>query len=425
MQNEEQSTEESNRMLRSKKQKKIIITTSIVILLIVTNCVSFVAGGFLTFNGVFPWIRDKVIAQKLDGISDVSKYKKLFSIRDTIYKKYDGEIDDNKLLDGAIKGMSQALGDPYTYYMDAKEYKNYMDKVNGSFLGLGINITAKNDKIYVIKPQKGSPAEKAGVKSGDYILKVNGKSYTGAQLDDAIAVMKGDKKEEVKLTILRGDNQTLEIGVVRDEIKNESVSGEMVTSNIGYIMVSGFELYTADDFNAKLTELKKAGMKGLILDLRDNPGGYLFAAVNLVSNFIPKDKLVVSTIDKYNSKEESLSKGGEAIGMPLVLLVNGNSASASEIVSGAVRDYKIGTLVGERTFGKGIVQVTLEDKKDGSALKVTISKYYSPLGINIHKKGIAPDVEVKYPKELLDKPYDRTKDPQFKKALEIVQDKIK
>lgn len=425
MQNEEQPNQEKSIELKNKKRKKVIISISILLLFIITNSASFVAGGFLTFKGVFPWIRDEVVAKKLDGVADVEKYKKLFAIRDSLYKNYDGEIDDNKLLDGAIKGMSQALGDPYTYYMDSIEYKNYLDKVNGSFLGLGISITSKNDKIYVVKPQKGSPAEKAGVKAGDYILKVNGKAYTGAQLDQAIAVMKGDKKEEVKLTILRGENKTLEIGVVRDEIKNESVSGEMITGNVGYIMVSGFELNTADDFDVKLKELEKAGMKGLILDLRDNPGGYLHVAVNLVSNFIQKDKLVVSTIDKYNKKETSPSKGGYAIGMPLVVLVNGNSASASEVVSGAIRDYKIGTLIGEKTFGKGIVQTMLENKQDGSALKVTISKYYSPLGINIHKKGIKPDVEVVYPKELLDKPYDRAKDPQFKKALEIIGDKIK
>ena len=405
---------------------KVTKVVFIVLLFVITNVASFFAGGMLSFNKIMPWISSTQFSKEFSQIKDIGKYKELFAVRETLIKRFDGNIDDSKLVEGAIKGMTAALDDKYTYYMNKDEYKQYKEEVDGSFVGIGIRVSTKNNKIYVAEPIKGSPAEKAGIKAGDYIIKVNGKEYSGEEKDKekAISVMKGKTGEKVTLTIER-NSKTFDIEVVRGQIINPSVEGEMLNNNIGYISVSGFELNTAKDFNAKLKELKLKGMKGLIMDLRDNGGGYLNVSVDLVSNFIQKDKLVVSTIDKYKNKQESFSKGGDAIGMPLVVLVNGNSASASEVVSGALRDYKAATFVGVKTFGKGIVQTTFENKTNGSALKMTISKYYSPLGINIHKKGIQPDVTVEYPKELIGKKYDRSKDPQFKKALELIEEKTK
>lgn len=409
---------------KKKKSKKYLLVILLVLLFAVSNTISFIFGGKLSFNTIMPWISSSEFNKEMKDIKDISKYKELFAIRETLYKRFDGDIDDNKLLEGAIKGMTSALNDKYTYYMNKQEYQQYKDEVSGEFSGIGIKVTVKNNKIYIASPIKGSPAEKAGIKAGDYIIKVNGKAYSGEEQDKAISVMKGKTGEKVTLTIER-DGKTFDVDVVRGQIVNPSVEGEMINDKIGYISVSGFELNTAKDFNAKLKELKLKGMKGLIMDLRDNGGGYLNVSVDLVSNFIEKNKLVVSTIDKYNNKEQSFSKGGDAVGMPLVVLVNGNSASASEVVSGALKDYKAATFVGEKTFGKGIVQTTIEEKSTGAALKLTISKYYSPKGINIHKKGITPDVIVEYPKELQGKEYNRNKDPQFKKALEVLEEKMK
>jgi carboxyl-terminal processing protease len=198
----------------------------------------------------------------------------------------------------------------------------------------------------------------------------------------------------------------------------------MLENNIGYINVSMFDDNTAKNFSDKLKELKDKGMKVLIVDLRGNPGGLLDQCVDMVSNFVPKGKVIVSTIDKYNNKKEYNSKGGNYANIPMVVLTNEGTASASEIFSGAVRDYKIGTLVGTKTFGKGVVQ-TIIDTGNGTALKVTISKYYTPNGENIHHIGIKPDVEVAYPDELLKKAYDRSVDPQFTKALQLAREKVK
>lgn len=406
------------------KRKRVIIIIGVIIIFIATNITSFIAGGMVSFSSAMPWVTSSEFSKQYGEIEDIQKYEKLFGIRELLYKRFDGDIDDNKLLEGAIKGMASSLGDKYTYYMNSEEYKKYIEDVSGNFYGIGVTIQAKDGKIYIVNVIKGSPAEKAGLKAGDYILKVAGKEYNDKTLNDVSKALRGEKGKTVTVTILRG-NDTIDFDVERGEITHPSVEGEMIDDQIGYISVSGFELKTATDFENKLKELKDKGMKGLIMDLRDNGGGYLNVAVDLASNFIEKDKVVVSTINKYDHKDESLSKGGIAIGMPLVVLVNGNSASASEVVSGALRDYNAATLVGTKTFGKGIVQTTIEDKNDGSALKVTISKYYSPNGININHKGIEPDVLVEYPQELLGKEYDRSKDPQFSKALEEIKGKIK
>ncbi|GFZ33668.1 peptidase S41 [Clostridium zeae] len=416
--------------------KRVGIVAIIIIALIATNAGSFYLGNLAAFRGYTPALKDKEVAASLQGVSDVSKFKSLFEVRDILYKNYDGPIDDQKLVEGAIKGMTEALEDPYTVFMDKKDYESFSEQSKGNYMGLGIQVEAKDDKIAVSTVFDNSPAKKAGILPGDFILKVNDTAVTGKELDKAVSMMKGTEKAEVKLTISREGRGTFDIKATRDVVKIDSVKGEMIDAKTGYIQIAGFEEATSNDFTKKLKELEDKGMKGLILDLRDNPGGYLDECVNVVSNFIPKGKTIVSTIDKYKNENKSESKGGIAVGMPLVVLVNGNSASASEITSGAIRDYKVGTLIGTTTFGKGVVQVVFSDDtpykekympslEKGTALKVTISKYYTPNGENIHKKGIKPDIEVEYPKELLSKPYDRSKDPQYKKAFEVLQEKMK
>ncbi|MFL0269025.1 S41 family peptidase [Candidatus Clostridium radicumherbarum] len=399
----------------NKKKKWIAWTVAIVL---VTNILTYYGTKRLSL--VLP--NGKIIGAQ--QYSDASKFQKLFDVRNLLYKLYDGNIDDNTLVEGAIKGMAASLNDPYTVFMNQKEYENFSSQTEGSYSGVGIQIEVKDNNIVVLSTFEGSPAKKAGVLPGDIIEKVNDTDVNGKEYDKAVTMMKGAKGTDVSITVLRNSKNTYTYKMKRDTIALETVSGEMLAGNIAYIKLSMFDENTGKNFNKKLTELQSQGAKGLILDLRQNPGGLLTTCVEVASNFIPKDKVIVSTIDKNNKKQEYVSQGGSAIGLPLVVLTDGNTASASEIVSGAVRDYKIGTLVGEKTFGKGVVQ-TLVDTGDGTALKVTMAKYYTPNGENIQKKGIQPDITVKYPENLLSQPYNRSTDPQFNKALEIIKGKLK
>jgi carboxyl-terminal processing protease len=399
----------------NKKKKWIAWTIAIVL---VTNILTYYGTKRLSL--VLP--NGKIIGAQ--QYSDASKFQKLFDVRNLLYKLYDGNIDDNTLVEGAIKGMASSLNDPYTVFMNQKEYENFSSQTQGSYSGVGIQIEVKDNNIVVLSTFDGSPAKKAGVLPGDIIEKVNNTDVNGKEYDNAVTMMKGAKGTDVSITVLRNSKDTYTYKMKRDTIALETVSGEMLAGNIAYIKLSMFDENTGKNFNKKLTELQSQGAKGLILDLRQNPGGLLTTCVEVASNFIPKDKVIVSTIDKNNNKQEYVSKGGSAIGLPLVVLTDGNTASASEIVSGAVRDYKIGTLVGEKTFGKGVVQ-TLIDTGDGTALKVTMAKYYTPNGENIQKKGIQPDITVKYPENLLSQPYNRSTDPQFNKALETIKGKLK
>lgn len=380
-------------------------------------------GNRLTAFGLFPLTSDSKLQSVFKSVNkNVEGYDELFKIREQLYRYYDGEINEDKLVEGAIKGMTAALNDPYTYYMNKEEFKEFNQHNSGEYMGVGLQVAVKEDKIVIIEPIEGGPSDKAGVQSGDVLLAVNGTEVNGLELKKATDMMKGTTKGTVKLKLEREGKGVFDVDVQRDIVKMINVKSEMIDKEIGYIQIVGFEKNVAKDFNEKLESLKKSGMKKLILDLRGNPGGYMNECVDIVSNFVPKGEVIVSTKDKYGKEEKSVSKGGIAIGMPLTVLINGNSASASEIVAGAVRDYEIGTLVGETTFGKGIVQTVLNED-DGCGLKLTISKYYTPKGENIHKKGVNPDVKVEY-KELLNrKEYNRKDDPQFQKALEILKEK--
>lgn len=401
-------------MLMNSKKKWIAITAALVL---ITNVLTYYVSSRVSL--VLP--NGKTIGAQPYETS--AAYQKLFDIRNLLYKKYDGQIDENALVEGAIKGMTSALEDPYTVFMNKKEYEAFSAQTSGSFSGIGIQIEVKEDKILVVSTFEDSPAKKAGMMPGDVIEKVNGTDVTGKEYEKAVSMMKGPEGTEVSVTVSRNGKETHTYNIKRAKINLQTVDGEMLANNIAYIKISMFDEHTGDNFTNKLKELKGKGAKGLILDLRQNPGGLLPACVDVASNFVPKGKVIVSTVDKYKSENKETSKGGTAIGMPLVVLTDGLTASASEIVSGAIRDYKLGTLVGEKTFGKGIVQQVIETGS-GTALKVTISKYYTPNGENIHKIGIMPDVEVKYPEELKKQPYSRTTDPQFNKALEIIKGKI-
>jgi carboxyl-terminal processing protease len=434
--NDERTKEISNGGVR-KKSKYIVVT---VLLLLFTNLVSLYAGSFISLPLGQKVMVSRAESERLRAVNDmietngelskvvssyngVLNFRKLFEVKDAINKYYYGDIDENALVEGAVKGMTSSLNDPYTVFMNKKEYEDFNTQTEGSYVGLGLQVGVKEDKITVIAPFENSPAKKAGIITGDVIEKVNGKDVTGKELELAVSMMKGKEGEDVTVTIFRQTKGSFDLTMKRAKIDLVTVTGEMLDNNIGHIQISMFDEHTGDNFNKKLKELKDKGMKGLVLDLRSNPGGLLDTCIDVTSNFVEKDRVIVSTKDKQGNEKAYKSKGGIAIGMPLVVLTNEGTASASEIFSGAVKDYKSGTLIGTTTFGKGVVQ-TMLPYKDGSALKVTISKYFTPNGEDIHKKGIKPDVEVTYPQELLEKPYNRETDPQFGKALEIIKGKI-
>lgn len=404
-------------------KKKWIIWT--VVILLITNVLTFYGSRLISVN--LP-NGDVVISRQ--EYNDIMEFQKMFTVKNRLYDYYDGKIDDTSLVNGAIKGMTSALNDPYTVYMDQKDYKDFSEQTQGNYSGVGLQVTANGDKIEIVDVFEDSPAKKAGIIPKDDIVKVNGTAVSGKELDKAVGMMKGPEGTDVTVTFYRSDIGLFDKKLKRAKINLVTVKGEMLqgTDHIGYIQLAMFDENTAANFQKKLQDLKNQGMKGLIIDLRDNPGGLLDQCVDMVSNFIPKDKVIVSTIDKYKKETKYVSKGGIAIGMPLVLLVNGGSASASEIFSGAISDYKAGNLIGSKTFGKGIVQTILDRKiegfGDGTALKVTISKYYTPNGVNIQGTGIKPDIEVEYPQDLYKQPYNRSTDPQYKKALDVITGKV-
>lgn len=354
-----------------------------------------------------------------------SEFPKLFQVKAMLEKYYDGNIDENVLDVAATKAMTAALKDPYTVFMDSSEYKTFMNALSGDFVGVGVQIEVKDGKITVVSPLEDSPAKKSGILSGDIILKVNDADISGKTVDQVATLIRGEAGTTVKIEFYREGKGNFTVDLKRASIILSSVKGEMINGEVGYIQISGFDANTDVLFNKELASLISKGMKGLVLDLRGNGGGYLYASVNIASNFVEKGKTIVYTVDKYNKKAVENSKGGLWIGKPLVVLVDGGSASASEVFSGAIRDYNAGTLVGTKTFGKGIVQATISDKSDGTALKVTISKYYSPHGININKIGITPDVIIELPDNFYNTTYNRAKDTQFQSALHIVEGKLK
>ena len=338
-------------------------------------------------------------------------------------KKYylrSDEITEKDFIEGRKKGTVAALNDPYSQYFDEEEYKQFMESTTGEFFGIGVQIGAVEGSklITVIAPIKGSPAEAAGLKSGDKIVSVDGVEYTVDEMDEAVKHIKGDKGTTVTLGIMsEGEGRVRDVKITRDEIHMESV----ITGSIGdiaYIGLTQFEENTVDEF----TEAMKAaaGKKGLILDLRGNPGGILEAAVGISDQLLPEADIVSAKDNRdkevfhYTSDEESWNK-------PIVVLVNGGSASASEIVAGALKDNKAATLVGEKTYGKGVVQ-TLVPLPGGGGIKLTTSEYFTPSGVSIQDKGIEPDVKVSLPEDVQAIGLEhRDQDTQLQKAIAIIE----
>lgn len=331
------------------------------------------------------------------------------------------EIDYRELENGIYKGLLSGLDDPYSEYYTSEEYGQIMESASGSYCGIGATLSQNQEdgSCTIVGIFKQSPAEEAGLQLQDVIYKVEGMEVTGMDLSQIVSHVKGEENTQVKLTILR-DGKELEVTLTRKTIEIETVAYEMLEDNIGYIALSEFDEVSAKQFHDALTALKEQGMKGLVVDLRNNPGGILDVVVEILDDLLPEG-LLVYTEDKYGNRQEYTSDAEQVTDVPMAVLVNGYSASASEIFAGAMKDYGRAVLVGTTTYGKGIVQRIIS-LGDGSALKLTIAKYYTPKGNNIHGKGIAPDVEVEPEKAAATgSAVEQVQDNQLQEALKVLK----
>lgn len=348
---------------------------------------------------------------------------KLQLLEDTIDDYYiDSETVSTKTLeDGMYEGMLESLGDVYSVYYTEEELNALMEDTYGIYYGIGayISTDATTGLPVIAGVMDGSPAQEAGLKDGDICYKVDGELTESMELEEFISKVKGEEHTTVVLTIVRqGESDYLDIEVERRQIEAPTVSYEMKDGNIGYIQIKEFDSVTTDQFAEALATLKGQGMKGLVIDLRSNPGGSLDTVCEIANMLLPKGTIVY-TVDKYGERVDYDCDGESEIDVPMAVLVNEYSASASEILAGAIKDYEKGVLIGTTTFGKGIVQKIIPFT-DGTAVKLTVSKYYTPNGVNIHGTGIDPDVTIEYDSEQAEKGIDN----QLDKALEVVGDEI-
>lgn len=336
---------------------------------------------------------------------------------------YLDEVDESVLEDGIYHGMVDSLGDPYSVYYSPEELQELLDQTEGIYYGIGAYVGLDTMTGYpkIISPIPGSPAEEVDLRPDDIIYEVNGESTYGKDLNSVVAMIKGEEGTYVTLTIYRStEPDYLYLDVERRQVETPTVESEMFENGMAYIQIMEFSETTVDQFADALAVAKESGMKGLILDLRANPGGSLSSVVDIGRMLLPKG-LIVYTEDKYGHRSEYSCDGRREFKLPMVVLVDGNSASASEVLAGAIKDYEIGTLVGTTTFGKGIVQQIIS-VGDGSAVKVTVSSYYSPKGINIHGIGIEPDIVCEFDAEAY---YGEEEfDNQLEFAKEVLSDMI-
>lgn len=389
--------------------------------------VIIVISIFLIFGKDFVYIGgtgNNELTKSIDG-SQEEIFNKVKTLSYLVDKNSLYDIDDEKAIEGIYKGLFESLGDDYSAYYSPDEYKKFKESTDGEYCGIGAYIIedAKNKGVYSLSPIEGSPAEKAGIKEGDILYQIDDTVLTDEEADKIQSMIKGEPNTEVSITIVRKDDKDKHtFKIKREKIQMPTVTYKLHDKDIANIKVSGFDGVTTKQFEEALDKAKKDNTKGMIIDLRSNPGGNLDVVVNMLEKFVKKDEMIVYAEDKSKKRViESKSKGDKQITTPLVVLINGNSASASEIFAGNIKDHKIGKLVGEKTFGKGIVQ-TLLPLKDGSAVKFTTAKYFLPSGKCIHKEGIEPDVEVKLDtKEYLE----NKKDNQFDKGVEELRKMMK
>lgn len=397
------------------KYKNSIYNKFFAILLIVA-CVVAVVSSIFTYK----WItkNNAVLDLKASTTDTTNKTqaiaKSLENFRSVIDEYYKGDIDEEKLLDSTIKGYVDGLGDKYTTYMPKEEWDEFQESALGNFVGIGIYMTENSDElIEVVSPMEDSPAKKAGIIAGDIIVEVNGESVIGQSTDIVSSKIKGEEGTNVSIKIKRND-EYLTFDLVRENIKIYHVYSEVLDNNVGYISLITFDTGCADEFYKKLTELKDKGITKLVIDLRNNTGGIVNESLNIAEMFINKGNKLLITEDNKNNKVTTYAKSDAIVDMDVVVLCNKYTASASEILIGALRDNNIAKIVGTQTYGKGVIQQIFK-LKDGGALKITTEEYYTPNETKINKVGITPDVEVELK--------DGEEDTQLNKAIEILNQK--
>ncbi|MFZ5364270.1 MAG: S41 family peptidase [Patescibacteria group bacterium] len=326
-------------------------------------------------------------------------------------------VQDTKLFYGALSGIISALGDPYSVFFDPKTAEDFKKELEGTFSGIGAELGIKNNQLTIIAPLPDTPAERIGLKAGDQILAIDGRDTTDMSLDYAVSIIRGEKGTDVILTIWRdGWDKMNDFKITRDKIEVASVKWEM-KDDVAYIEINHFNEDTSRRFNQAVVDLLAKNPKGLVLDLRNNPGGFLNTAIEIAGEWIPNDVVVIEQMDDGQRNEERSEGLARLQNLKTVVLVNRGSASASEIVAGALQDYNKATILGEKTFGKGSVQ-NFESLADGSAVKITVAEWLTPKGRLIDKEGIVPDIEV----SLTEEDYDVNRDPQMDKAIEIINE---
>ena len=360
-----------------------------------------VAATLVVTGAVFTSYQ-KVLFPKGNALSDVKTVQKLNYLEELIDEEYLDEKDESSLREGLYAGLLAGLKDPYSTYYTAEQYKELNTSNEGSYVGIGA-VLQKDDTggAKIIQLYEGGPGEQAGLKKGDVIKAVDGADVTDKETSDIASMVRDSEKASVTLTIQReNEEKTRDVKVEIRDVEIQTVSHEMLSEDTGYIRISEFSEVTSEQYKKAFADLKDQGMKKLVVDLRDNPGGLLTAVCGVLRQILPEG-LIVYTEDKNGKREEETCDGKNKLDMPLAVLVNGNSASASEIFAGAVKDYGIGTIVGITTYGKGVVQ-TIQPLTDGSAVKITIAKYFTPKGNDINKKGITPDVEAELSGDITD-----------------------
>ena len=385
-----------------------------------------VAGGaFLSFSLVK--MNKSTAAEGTEDdkktVSQKDVEKKAGEIADLIEQYYYEDVDENAMIEGIYGGMVDGLGDQYSTYFTEEEYASFNESTTGVYYGIGAVLTQNlNTKIVtILHVYPGTPAEEAGVRDGDVIAKVGDIEGDSMELSELVSHIKGEEGTKVHLELIRaGEKDHIELDVERRQIEVPTVQYQMLEGEVGLVQITEFSSSTTEQFSEAVKELQSQGMKSMIVDLRDNPGGVLQSVCAILDEILPEGMLVY-TEDKYGSRSEFKSDE-KCMNLPMAVLINENSASASEIFAGAIKDYEYGTLIGTTTFGKGIVQ-TIIPMQDGSAVKVTTAKYFTPKGNYIHEVGIEPDIELEYEYQGEDETYNPLHDNQVLKALEVLQNK--
>jgi carboxyl-terminal processing protease len=402
------------------KKMKINIWARLFIVAILMTGSFLLGNSWNNSNGISDIVRHLAYAPEAKQIEAESSFNfnLYWEVWDRLKRDYvdKNKISDEEMFYGSLRGLAASVGDPYTIFMDPEEAEEFLSDMSGSFEGIGAEVGMRNDIITIIAPLSGMPAEKAGLRAGDRVYAIDGESTLGLSVDAAVKKIRGPKDSEVTLTVIRDDEEKpLDISITRGLIVVKSVKTEFRDDGILIITVSNFNDDTLSLFKVAMQEALLKNPKGIILDLRNNPGGYLDTAIAMASAWVPEGPVVIEQFAE-GRREEYFSYGGAPLqDFKTIVLINGGSASASEIVAGALRDYKRATLVGDQSFGKGSVQ-GLRDLSGGSSLKVTVAQWMTPGGDYIDNKGIAPDIEV----ELTREDINTNLDPQLDKAIELI-----